>query len=401
MKKVAVIGGGMSGLIAAGFATLNDENEIVIFERQKEIASKILITGNGKCNICNEKVNDISNYSSDDMDKLEDLLRDFESRECISYFEKNGLMLKEKNGYYYPVSNQAKSVVNVIKNVISDKNVQIITDKYINEIKKTERGTYIIEGQEFDYVILAVGGRAGCYKENAFSGRELIKQLELSSTRTMPALTGAICEGDYSMLKGVRCDAKVSLYIDDKFADMEEGELQFAEYGISGIPVFNLSSKLPYGQSKVEFRINLMPNKSKDELISSINELKQIMPDFTVYKALSGFMNTALLSFVLKKTDVSEKTKIKELNAETIERLAAYINESVHHFEKTRDYKNAQIMKGGIDLSEIDENYMSIKNKNLFITGEALDVNGKCGGFNLYFAFHSGKKAGLYIKEDK
>ena len=396
MKNIAIIGGGMSGLVAAITASNNKDNRITIYERQKDIGSKILITGNGKCNICNKRVAEGGHYTSSELDRLEELSRGFDSDKLITFFEELGLCLKEKDGYYYPVSNQAKSVYQVLQNAVKKAGIKVITDKYIDKIDKDGDG-YKIDGGHYDAVVLACGGRAGVYKENAFSGRELIKGLELKSSRTFPALTGAICKGDYTLLKGVRIDASVKMIADGRFIKEDAGEVQFADYGLSGIPIFNLSSHVPYDYKELYFEVDIFPQTSEEDLSVKLDNIKARYPKYRIINALSGYTNMGILGYILKEVGISEDELMENISKGKLHKISAYSKKSIHNMERLRDYKNAQIMAGGILLSEIDNNYMCKHHKNLYITGEALDLNGECGGYNLYFAFESGRAAGLTL----
>lgn len=391
--NIAIIGGGMSGIVAAITASKNKNNNITIYERQKDIASKLLITGNGKCNICNRRVLEKGHYSSYETDRLDTLSKNFDPKKLIDFFKGLGLSLKERDGYYYPVSNQARSVYAVLSNALKKASVKVITDKYIDKIAVNPEG-YTIDGKNYDVVVLAVGGRAGIYKENAFSGRELIKSLKLKSSRTFPALTGAVCVGDYKTLKGVRVDAGIKLYADGKLVAGDTGELQFADYGLSGIPVFNLSSHVPYDYKEAYFEVDLFPENTEEELKNMLSDIKAMYPKYRAINALAGFTNINILKYALSMAGIHEDKLMENVADKDLESLALWCKKSKHPMERLRDYKNAQIMAGGILLSEIDDNYMCIHHKNLYITGEALDLNGECGGYNLYFAFESGYEVG-------
>ena len=328
------------------------------------------------------------------MERLASLVETFDCKDCIEFFNEQGLITKDEAGYFYPVSNQARSVLRILLNSINKKNIKTIANTYIDKIEKDGNG-YRIEGIYYDKVVLAFGGRAGVYKENAFSGRELIKQLDLRCTRTAPALTGVICQGDYTGLKGVRADARITMHVDGT-AYTEEGELQYTDYGLSGIPIFNLTSHLPEQYSDVYFEVNVMPDKDMDAVEKIVRDIITRYEEYDVKDAFSGLLNSKLLDDMCVKV-LEDTTCVKDISGEMINDIVTYITKNIHVMDKVRDYKSAQIMKGGIALSEIDSHYMSMKHNNLFITGEALDVNGECGGYNLYFAFKSGKTVGDYL----
>ncbi len=387
----------MSGIVAALFAS--DNTDVTIYERQNEIGKKILITGNGRCNICNSNVNNIQRYSCSEENILPSFAYDFNAKELVDCFAEMGLMLNEKNGYYYPLSNKAATVVEILKLRLKEKNVKLLTGIYVDDIKPCRDG-YIVNNSYYDYVVLAFGGRAGVYKENAFSGRELLKKLQLNSSRTVPALTGVITSEDTSALKGIRTDAMVTLFNrGGKVLFEERGELQINDNGLSGIVIFNMTNHIPAkGElSDLKVAVDFLPEINSSELTEYIHKLKKIYNGRNVAEGLCGLVHKSITAYVLDSLGIEHGCLMSSLSSENVKDIVKNYKCCIFAPDNLKDYKNAQAMKGGLLLSEVNDVYMIKKYKNIYAVGEMLDVTGDCGGYNLYFAFHSGKTAGKNI----
>ncbi|MBR6345052.1 MAG: NAD(P)/FAD-dependent oxidoreductase, partial [Lachnospiraceae bacterium] len=237
---IAVIGGGFAGLCAAVKCAEIKTNNVTVYERQEKAGKKILMTGNGRCNLTNADGDDLSKYVTGDREKLTGIYKNASFMNVIDFFEKYGLFIRAKEGGIYPFSNKASSVRDVLLNAAKNNNVRIITDTYIENVSK-ETGKYIINGSEYDRVILACGGKAGVYKEQEFNGFKITKNLDLDYEYFSPGLCGVKCDGDFALLNKSRAEAKVTLISDSAEPVSDEGEIQFTDYGLSGIPVFNLS----------------------------------------------------------------------------------------------------------------------------------------------------------------
>lgn len=387
MTKVAIIGLGMAGATAA--ITLGEAHKnikIDIYERNDTPFKKLLLTGNGRCNITNEYL-DKSNYISSDEDKISNILERFDAGVERLYFKRLGLFTHNRNGYVYPASNQAVSVVNVLNNKLLELNANVITNSFLNhENLKRVDNKYVINGTKYDYVIMACGGMAGVYRENEFNGFKLMKSLGHTVNFCYPALVQTICDGlDYGIVTGVRCDCKISLFINNQLIDTEEGELQLTDKGLSGIPVFQLSRYIgkaidkKHGDNLVELVVDFAPFETKDGLLQYYS--KTIGKTFE--QAFAGLINCKLLKGLLARIGFKLSDKC---DGENIEQIIELIKCCHFNVKGLNNFKSAQISTGGIDLSEIDDNMESTICPSLFITGEMLDVSGKCGGYNLHFA---------------
>lgn len=395
MSKVAIIGGGFSGIVSSIYAS--KLNEVTVFERNNDILKKLLLTGNGRCNFFNSKQG-VNYYHSNNIDKLESIINDNNIEELINFYKNIGIEYKEKDGYYYPYSNQAISVKNALVNKLKETNVKILTDYFVNKIEKKNNKFIINNEYEFDKVIISTGGSSYPITGSDGNMYEILKDLNVKVTNIYPALTPLITDDKYlKELSGVRACANISFYGDDKFIKDEEGELQLTDYGISGICVFNLSYLYNiYKNSYV--LINFMPFiNSKEELEKYLDKKDKEMNEKNVSELLNGILNNKIINVIIKKSDIKD-IKYKNLDKNEKMRLLDNIFSYKMNITDIKGFNKSQVTMGGVDLSEIDINTMEVKNiPNLYITGELLDIDGICGGYNLTHSFITGYIAGSSV----
>lgn len=398
MSKVVVIGGGASGLVAAIVAS--QKQEVILLEANDKCGKKILLTGNGKCNYWNDDI-DISNYQSDDLSILDQIISKENQEETLSFLEKLGIYPKIKNGYYYPYSNQATSVKTLLLNELERRNVKIIYNFKVESIKK-QNNRFLIQSsnQEIiaDKVILATGSCACPKTGSDGSGYQLAKSLGHHTNLITPALVPLIgkdaCLKDWN---GVRCEAKLSLYVEKEKVTEEQGEIQLTDYGISGICTFNISGiatrNLEY-KRKVEVKINFLPNL-EESFYDWFSNRNQELPNHTVEELLESLLPYKLMFVLLKKAGVNRDDSWNHLSEEKKKNLSNAIESFPLVITSSESFERAQVASGGISLKEVNPNTMeSMIIPNFYLVGELLDVDGKCGGFNLAFAWISGYLAG-------
>ena len=303
MKRVVVVGAGASGIISSIFASKN--SEVIVLERNNVPLKKLLLTGNGKCNYFNDNQS-INNYNSTNIDLIEKIITENNLNSVLDFFDKIGIVPKIKNGYYYPYSGLSNSIKEALLKEAKLNNVEIRTDYLVKEIKK-ENNKFIINNEiECDYVILSTGSKAYPKTGSDGIGYEILKQFGHKIIKVLPALTSLIGEENYfNDWSGIRCDAKVSLYENDKFIKEEIGELQLTKTGVSGICIFNLSSMLRRGLdkgNKEDIIINFLPfvNDIEKFLVDRNNKVK----NRTIIELLEGLINYKVLKIILKKSNV-------------------------------------------------------------------------------------------------
>ena len=394
MSKVAIIGGGFSGVISSIYAS--KLNEVTILERNNDILKKLLLTGNGRCNFFNSNQG-INYYHSNNIDLLDNIIND-NIHELINFYHKIGIEFKEKDGYYYPYSNQALSIKNALVNKLKETNTKIVTDYYVESIKKDNNKFIINNEYEFDKVIIATGGSSYPITGSDGNMYSILKELGIKITNIYPALSPLVTDDKYlKELSGVRNMANISFYADDKFIKDEEGELQLTDYGISGICVFNLSYLYNiYKNSYV--LINFIPFiKTKEELEKYLDDKDKLMGEKTISELLNGVINNKIINVIIKKSNLKD-VKYKNLDKNEKDILIDNIFSYKMNITDIKGFNKSQVTMGGVDLSEININTMEVKNiKGLYITGELLDIDGICGGYNLTHSFITGYIAGKNI----
>ena len=395
MKDVVIIGGGASGLVASIFAAMNG-NKVTILEKNNKCGKKLLITGNGRCNYFNNDM-DINHYHTNNTEQLKKIITEENNKKILNFIDSLGIVHKIKNGYYYPYSNQAISVLNALVNKAKSLGVEIINDYNVLHIKK-ENHFIINDNIKAKNLIIASGGKA--YAKTGSDGSSYILASSLSHKINKPLpslvkLTGNVPK----KWAGIRSDVIVSLYDNDEYNKSEAGEIQLTDYGISGICVFNISHFVSKGLSenkKEEVFINFAPFL-KTDLITYLSAKK----DLTISQILEGFLNYKLVNIILEKSHISKDSYFINLNNEEKNKLNNLVTSFPVLITGTKSFDEAQVTTGGVSFKEIDENMQSKIIPNLYIIGEAVDVDGDCGGYNIGFAFISGMIAGKSIKGDK
>ncbi|MBE6147961.1 MAG: aminoacetone oxidase family FAD-binding enzyme [Firmicutes bacterium] len=395
MKKTIVIGAGASGMMAAIKAS--EVSDVTLIESNDKCGKKILLTGNGKCNYWNDNIC-LDNYFTDDVQKLKEILK--MQTEVLDFLYKLGLYPKIKNGYYYPYSSQASSVREIFELELQRRKINILYNSKVHSIKKENNIFYVtLENKtlEADVVIIATGSKACPKTGSDGSGYDLARSLGHQINPVMPALVQL--KANEFFLKewnGVRQDAHLTLYINGKETMSEEGELQMTQDGISGICTFNISSMasraLGDGQD-VLVKINFSPFLN-ESFYDFFDKRASIISNQTVGELLESILNYKLINVILKRSNLTRNVYWKSLTENEKRTLCANIDAFELRIIDTNPIEKGQVCTGGVSLKEIDENMQSTICENLYLVGEVLDVDGKCGGFNLAFAFISGYIAG-------
>ena len=391
MSSVIVIGAGASGVIAA--LTMSKNNDVILLDGEDKILKKLLLTGNGKCNYWNSDINYLK-YNSNNKSLLSSVFTDKNIGDTYNYLEKIGLYPVIKNGYYYPYSNQASSVRELLVDKLKHSGVKVLIDNKVELVEKNKNGFKVKTNQDTYYcdrVVVSCGSKSYPKTGSDGSGYNIAE----SFNHTIIPLTASLApirmnEKYLKDWNGVRCSAKLNLEIDDeKFSEI--GELQLTDYGISGICVFNLASKISKGilnHKRVKLSINFLP--FTDDVMIWMNERYNNLIDFDLEKMFESIFNYKLMFVLFKVAGVKKEDRWNKLSYEERLRLCNVLT----NFEVNIDeviFEKGQVTSGGVSLDEIDINTFESKLvKNLYFTGEILDVDGLCGGYNLAFAFISG-----------
>lgn len=402
MYDVIIIGAGASGLMAAAVAASKGAR-VALLEHKDDIGKKILATGNGRCNVTNTDMSVNKFHGSKAL--IKNGLSQFNYADTIRFFKELGIPAYDNAGYIYPNSRQAASVVAAFRMELMRFHVDVKTGINITDIKPADDRTgYCIQTDNGSFkskrLIIACGLTAS---PKLGSDGSLFRQIEALGhhiQKPLPALCGFSCDGlNFKKITGVRCDATVASVIDGQMTEQNTGELQLADYGISGIPVFQISSlmsrALNKGQ-KVEVIIDFLPAFSDDELNGYIKDRSITTTDNrSLNEMLNGLLNNKLLLELIHKSGVSPDKKGRLLTDDDCKSLTRSIKHTAVSVKKPRGLEFAQVCAGGIYTKEIDVRTLESKiHPGLYFCGELLDVDGICGGYNLQWAWTSGYIAG-------
>ncbi len=402
---VAVIGGGASGMTAALCAAKGGA-AVCIYEKNDRVGKKLLATGNGKCNFTNLLLEENS-YNGGGKEQIHKILESFSPRDCIAYFESMGMLTKEKNGYLYPASEQASTVLDLLRMQLGFYGVCVKADCEIVRLCE-ENGEYRLFGyrdgkkESFsaEKVIIAAGSIAGIKNNGRSDPYGLLRTLKLPLVPVAPALVQLCCGEAYlKAVAGVRLQACISLCIDGKPVCRETGEVQLTDYGVSGIPVFQLSRFAAYGlleKRKVQVHINSLPGFT-DEAYKSFRKNRRIQNgEQSAEEYFLGICHKKLIQLWLKLSGIRPGEKAKDIPKEKMEAMFGYFRDFPLTVEKTNSFSQAQVCAGGLAMEAVDENLQLHRYPGVYVTGELLDVDGRCGGYNLQWAFASGYTAGTH-----
>ena len=399
-KRVIVVGGGASGLVAAIQAARGGA-EVTVIEQKEKLGKKILSTGNGRCNLTNEYMN-LECFRGDDTSVVSKVLGQFGYEDTLSFFEELGVILKNRQGYIYPISDQASTILDVLYYEIKRLNVCVVLEENVENIRK-ESNEFLVSTNKNSYicdaVILATGGKAAPVLGSNGSGYGLAKSFGHTVSTVVPALVQLVGKGNYfKHVSGVRTNATVKLFVAEECVASDTGELQLTNYGISGIPVFQVSryaAKALHDKKTVIADIDFIPTMSEEELKKFIFDRKKQHGERLAEEFFVGMLHSKLATMLLKEAYVPAHISANEIREDKWEKLSELIKHFQVEIIDTNSFEQAQVCAGGVLTSEINSDTMeSVYEKNLYLTGELLDVDGICGGYNLQWAWATGYIAG-------
>ena len=396
-----MVGGGASGLIAAIKAA--ERQEVILIEGNDKCGKKLLLTGNGKCNYWNRNIC-VENYNQEAKDFLNIILSKENQKEVFTFLEQLGIYPKIKDDYYYPNSNQATSIRTLLMKELERRKVTIYYQFKVEEIQK-QNNQFLIKSKDRtiigDKVILATGSCAYPKTGSDGSSYQLASKLGHSIHPLTPALVPLVSnDKGIKEWDGIRCDAKIFVWIENQMQKEEQGEIQLTNYGISGICTLNISSIVTRNlkaNKKVMVHINFLPDL-KISCYQFLTERNQKLPNDTIEELLESVFAYPLLFVLLKKAQIKKEDHWSNLSEKQKSQLANIIQCFPLEIVDSLSFDRSQVTSGGVPLEEINPQTMeSMITPNLYLTGELLDVDGKCGGFNLAFAWISGYLAGKEI----
>ena len=398
MTTVAVIGGGASGMTAALTAAENAENRVVLFERQQRLGRKLLATGNGRCNLTNTGAS-IARYHGRDAAFAAPALAAFPPEAARAWFRSLGLLTTEEvGGRVYPLSNSANSVLDVLRLALDAAGVEQRCGESVRELKQTKTGFLLVtDAGEFEAqrAVVACGGCAGTALGGVKDGYELLKALGHRRTALHPALVQLTTAPDYPRaLKGVRVQCALWLTRGGETLAESRGELQFTEKGVSGPAVFDLSRAAATEGGALTLRAALLPLE-EDELLALLRARRDAQPALAASELLTGMLHNRLGRMLVKYAGLGAQTPLGELTDGELRRVAAACRDFTLPVTGTEGFDHAQVTAGGVQTDGFDPKTLESRLvPGLFACGEVLDIDGDCGGFNLQWAWSSGRLAG-------
>ena len=401
-SDVVVIGGGASGFITAIVAKRRGI-DVTILEKKDRVLKKVLTTGNGRCNYTNITAN-IKNYYGEDISQIEHILNDFSPTQTINFFKEIGIEPKfRERGKVYPMSDQASSIVDALRFEAERLGIKVITDFDVKDLQKKINQFIITSVDNREYyankIVMSTGGKS--YPELGTDGKgyDIAKKLGHKISELKPSIVQLKTDKEsVKGMQGIKVDTKIyALYKEKKVAE-EDGELLFTDYGISGNAVFNISY-ITALYNNLTFSVDFMPNYEYNDLLELLEIRKIKLEYMTMENFLNGIVNKKLGQFLIKKSGIEKLSySVSNLKDIQIKKITEILKNYRINILGTTGFKNAQVTSGGVCISDVDmETLESKKIKNLYFTGEIMDVFGDCGGYNLQWAWASGYFVGTKI----
>lgn len=399
MNTVVVIGAGASGIMAALTAAEDKSNRVILLERQQRIGRKLLATGNGRCNLTNIGA-ELSAYHGEQLSFAQPALDFFTPEHTLDFFKKLGLAtVTEPGGRVYPLSNSANSVLDVLRFALEKAKVELCTGCAVRQIERKPNGYLVHNGSEVfpaDALIVACGGAAGAKLGGVRDGYEMLQPLGHKSTKLFPALVQLITAADYPRaLKGIRADGELRLVRNGEALASARGELQFTENGVSGPAAFDISRAAATVGEGSFVHINFMRAYKLEDIEHMLLFKQAQYPELLSSELFTGLLHNRLGRMLVKYAGINPSLPLNALKREQLHKAALACADFSLPLYGTEGFDHAQVTAGGIKTSGFNpETLESWFMPGLFVCGELLDIDGDCGGYNLQWAWASGRLAG-------
>lgn len=401
VSDILIIGGGAAGLTAAIAAARHGARPLVV-ERMSRVGKKLLSTGNGRCNLSNARQKPEAWHGAEPA-FVQKVLEGFGLKETQHFFEGLGILLKEEeDGKIFPLCEQASSVLDALREECARLGVKIIENQRIHHIEKGKNG-FLCRSTEghtchAERVILATGGKAAPNLGSNGGGYKIAEQLGHRCTPLFPALVQICLEARWlKRLKGLKVDGRVSLLVEDEEKRVEEGEILFTEYGLSGPPILQISRLVAaQEEQKREAVLDFFPDWCQEELEKHLEQREQNFPWKSPERRLMGLLHKRLIPVLLEEAAIANyRQEGRPLSEEEQKRLAGFLKNWRLPCRGVQSWMNAQVTAGGLDCRDFSpETLESRLCPGFYAAGEVLDVDGDCGGYNLQWAWSTGFLAG-------
>ena len=401
---IGIIGGGASGMAAALAAAQNQNVQVVLLERQARVGRKLQATGNGRCNLTNLNAGK-GGYHGDDAGFAVNALKVFGPERTLEWFRSLGLFtVAEESGRVYPYSDQANSVVDVLRFGLERENIRLETGFEVEKVKRTAEG-FRLEGTGgtvcCDKLIIACGGLAGTKLGGTMSGYKLLRAMGHKCTKLRPTLVQLKSSwGGVAGLKGVRANCRAEILRNGEHVSGSTGELQFTEYGLSGPVIFEISRDVCQGGGEWVCRLDFLPEVAEEELHRELLRRKQT--NLPVSELLTGILHNRLGRVLTQSVGISGYVPVSQLEEYEIDAVCKAVKGFEVALTEPMGMDSAQVTAGGILTGEFDPDTMESRIvPGLYACGEVLDIDGDCGGYNLQWAWSSGYVAGSHAGGSK
>ena len=387
---------------------LNENLEIDIFDANKSIGKKILASGNGRCNISNTLITS-KNYIGENPSFVDFALKEFDFKAFEKFCKTIGLLLDIKeSGKVYPLSNEAKSVTNLLDLALKDLGLNTFCEEFIEDVLKVEE-KFVVKTKEkefknYDKVVISLGLGAAPQLNATEKGLHIASNFGHTFNPTYPSLVGLQTQNNYGgKLQGVKKECSVSLYVNGSFEQEIYGDVLFTSYGVSGFAILDISQRAVLALSsffEVELRINFFPKVNPNDLANQIQMLFKNQGNHRAIDILTGLVSNKIAPVLLEICKIDKDIKSADVNTKQIKAIAHQLNSWKLKVIDSQGFGHAEASGGGVRTAEIDnKTYESKLCKNLYFAGEVLDIVGNRGGFNLHFAWASGYLVGKSISK--
>jgi len=394
---IGIIGAGASGMAAALAAAENKNVQVILMERQARVGRKLAATGNGRCNLTNLHAGHLS-YHGEEPHFTSTALTRYDVEDTLNWFRGLGLYtVAEESGRVYPYSDQANSVVDVLRFALEQSNIRLLTGFEVKKVKKAD-GVFLVESTEetifCDKLIIACGGLAGTKLGGSMSGYQLLRSFGHKCTKLRPTLVQLKSSwSGCASLKGVRANCRVQVLHDGKLHSESRGELQFTDYGLSGPVIFEASRDTCHGRGNWICKLDFLPDMAMETLRAELQRRRNT--NWNAEELLTGILHNRLGRVLTQNAGIKGTWKIADLNDAEIDLVCNAVKNFEAVLTETMGMDAAQVTAGGIFTSEFDSATMESRLvPDLYACGEVLDIDGDCGGYNLQWAWSSGRLAG-------
>ena len=400
---IGIIGGGASGMAAALAAAENPDVQVLLFERQARVGRKLQATGNGRCNLTNIHALE-GGYHGQMPEFADKALKAFDPQTTLTWFRGLGLYtVTEPSGKVYPYSDQANSVVDVLRFALEKDNITLYTGFEVQKLRPEKDGFTVSNGEQNHFchkLIVACGGLAGTKLGGTMSGYKLLGKLGHKSTRLRPALVQLKSDwGEVNALKGVRAQCHIQILHDGVLHRQSRGELQFTEYGISGPVVFEVSRDACAEKGTWTACIDFLPEWTEEMLMQEMN--RRCQTKLPMDELLTGILHNRLGRVLTKAAGVKGKQLVNQLSQQEAEQICGVVKSFELKLTEPMGMDSAQVTAGGVLTADFDPDTMQSRLvPGLYACGEVLDIDGDCGGYNLQWAWSSGRSAGLHAGKE-